>query len=444
MKISSMNRPALFAFFIFLLLLLGFRFFFFFQNQKEYHDEEQISFEATLLSQPQIFSSYQGVSANLAGGQKIFITASRYPELNYGQKIRVSGKIKTRTGNSTSSLLIKNKPILTMFFPKIEILKSESGLAMVSFIRQKVILGFEQTLPPIFSSLLLGIVFGIKEAMPKDFTNQLRISGVLHVIAASGMNVTMVGAFLSSIFVFFLRRQIALLFTILGILFYAVFAGLEPSIIRASIMGILVFSSQIIGRQNLAAYGLFLAGFLMLFLLPPLIFDVGFQLSFLATFGLLFIKPLLEQQGKIKKVLQKSVIGEDMATTLVAQVSTLPILLLNFGAYSIWSIVVNTLVLWTVPILMILGGIGAIFGLIFAPLGQIFLYLSLPFLIYFQKIVSFFAGLGGVVTLNNFPWQFVLGYYLMLVSLILFWNKKVEKSRKTQISHLTNIRGRVK
>src|SRR6266852_3979746 len=100
----------------------------------------------------------------------------------------------------------------------------------------------------------------------------LRTSGVFHVIAASGMNVTLVGGFLTSLFTLFLRRQIALLLSILGILFYALLAGFEPSIIRASIMGILVLSSQIFGRQAWPTYALLLTGYIMLLFDPSLIF----------------------------------------------------------------------------------------------------------------------------------------------------------------------------
>src|SRR3989344_9386531 len=129
--------------------------------------------------------------------------------------------------------------------------------------RGKFIDLFNRVLPINYSSLLLGITFGIKEKMTDNFLNNLRITGVMHVIAASGMNVTLFGGFITAVFSFFLKRQLALLLSIFGILFYVVLAGFEPSIIRAAIMGILVFSAQILGRQRLSSYGLILAGYLM-------------------------------------------------------------------------------------------------------------------------------------------------------------------------------------
>lgn len=374
-----------------LLLILALRFFFFYQNQPQYTDGQEIIFETTLLSEPRVVGRYQHLSAKLASGERIFITIPQFPEFHYSDTIRISGMVKVLTSNGQERLL--------MSFPKVE--KIQKGhnfvLAVSSWFRQKVIHLFSSGLPPTSASLLLGIVFGIKENMPKEFSDSLRTSGVMHVVAASGMNVTMVAGFLSSFFAFFLRRQIALLAAIAGIMFYALLAGLEPSIMRASIMGILVFLSQALGRQSLSLFFLTIAGFFMLFFSPPTLFDIGFQLSFAATLGLLYLKPF--------------------PTTIAAQIATLPILLSNFGSYSLWSILVNGLILWTIPILMTVGGIGSLVGIVSEPLAQLILYLSLPLLIYFEKIVTFFGQSGGMLSLT-IPWQLGAAYYLFLLAIL--------------------------
>lgn len=375
-------------------------------------------FVTTLLSEPQIIGSTQRFYID-----GILIVAPTFPEYHYGDKISIFGAIKAKNrqviSNSKSKLLTNDKLILTMYFPKIEAVKNEQNLllAVTSFIRQKVISLFEKTLPPTSSSLFLGIVFGIKQNLPKTIALDLRTSGVLHVVAASGMNVAMVGGFLSAICALIFRRQIALIISISGILFYALLAGGEPSIIRASIMGILVFSAQILGRQTLSLYGLLLAGFVMIFINPKLIFDVGFQLSFMATLGLLYLRPILQGIDWNKRF-HTFLIGEDLTTTISAQAATLPILLANFGSYSLWSMVVNSLVLWSVPVLMVLGGLAAMTGMIFEPLGRLFLYLGYPFLLYFQYMVSLFAGFGGIVMINDFPWPIIIGYYLVLGAIV--------------------------
>ncbi len=414
-----MSKSAFITILVFLLLLFSVRFYLFYRNQPQRYNGEYLSFETRIMSAPQFFSNQQRISANLDTGERILVTVPMYPQFGYGDSVRISGKLQAR-------VLENKKPMLTMYFPKIEASKNDKNLllAVTGFVRQKVTLFFEKNLPPISASLLLGIVFGIKENMPKDFTNDLRISGVLHVVAASGMNVTMVGGFLSSIFSFFLKRQYALILSILGICFYALLAGLEPSIIRASIMGILAFLAQILGRQRLAAYSLFIAAYIMLFVSPSTLSDVGFQLSFMATLGLIIIRPIFDRNKKLKSLLNKSLVGEDVLTTVCAQASTLPILLADFGSYSFISVFINGLVLWTVPVLMTLGGIGGLLGIIFEPLGAIFLYSSLPLLLYFQKVVSVFAQVFGTFTFTSFSWQFTIGYYLLLTSLVIFLLQK--------------------
>ncbi len=127
---------------------------------------------------------------------------------------------------------------------------------------------------------------------------------------------------------------------------------------------------------------------------------------------------------KIKKVIEKSIIGEDLVTTTTAQLFTLPILLVNFGSYSLVSVLVNGLVLWTVPILMAIGGLASILGLIIEPIGRAFSYLSLPFLLYFEKTVELFSSLGGQFELKNLPVLIIFGYYCLLISIILFFRRK--------------------
>lgn len=391
--------------------ILGLRFLFFYGGRQAYKDGQFVTFSTTLFSVPQDIGNQEFFTANLPNGEKVFIKTNN-TSFNFGDNLIISGNLK-------SQLLNKNVNSWSMNTQQIK--ASSNSLIIFANIRNKISALFSQVLPGSLSSLLLGIVFGIKGPMSQSFQDELKNVGVLHVISASGMNVVMVSAFLSSIFSFFFKRQVALGFSILGIFLYAILAGLGPSIIRASIMGGLVFVSQILGRQAWASWGLFLSAFLMLFISPQLISDVSFQLSFAATAGLLFIAPIFDREG-VKNFLDRSLIGDDVLITLCAQMATLPILLSTFGTYSLWSVVVNALVLWTIPPLMILGGIGAILGLIFAPAGQLLIYLTLPILLYFEKVVSIF-GSGGVMQINNVPWQLIFGYYLMLFAILRFIQK---------------------
>ena len=305
-------------------------------------------------------------------------------------------------------MLNNNVVLLAINSPQIKAVVHSPNLllAVAKFIRQKSINLYASTLSPEYSSLLLGIVLGIKANFSKSFLTDLQSTGVMHVIAASGMNVTMTGSFFLSIFTIFLHRKLATILSLAVILIYMVLSGLQASILRAGIMIIFAFGAQLFGRQYLGAYGLFLAGSFMLIQNPLFLWDVGFQLSMLATLGILTIKPLLKWGD----------LFEDLTTTLAAQVATLPILLTNFGTYGIFSILVNALVLWTIPMLMVLGGVGLLLGFVIEPLGKVFLIISVPLLWYFERVVEFFGGLGLNLQVSTLPIEISLGYYLLVIS----------------------------
>lgn len=403
-----------------LLIVLSIRFYLYSQNQIPYHDNEKIEFTTTLLSEPAITIFNQKISLETQRGS-LQIILSKYPEYHYGDSIKITGSIISKASTQKGRVLSKKKIVPTVYYPHITLVKNDTILLkLASSFRQNVILLFQKNISSSHSALLLGIVFGIKEPMDKSFTDSLRIAGVFHVIAASGMNVTMVSAFLGLFFSLFLHRKIALFVTILLILFYAIVSGLQASILRASIMGILVLAAQILGRQTFPVFGLCIAGYGMLLVNPSTLFDVGFQLSFASSFGLLFILPQFRRSNRISTLMTKSIVGEDLASTLSAQIATLPILLSTFGSYSPFSIIANTLVLWTVPILMIFGGLAAVIGILFEPIGRMLLYFCLPFLWYFEFIISWFGKHVGAFSFTSISWQMSVGYYLIVGSIILF------------------------
>ena len=386
------------------------RLFIFYSQKTEYKDGQGLSFTATLTADPTFSGNYQNFSVDLPTGELVFIQTTGYPEYAYGDIMRISGSLKIK-------LLNKNS-ILTLSFPKISLVKNSASsfLAVINVARQKIITSFQTVLPKDPSALLLGIVFGIKENFSKTFLQDLKIVGVMHVIAASGMNVTMVSGFFFFLFSLIFKRRTAIFLSILGMVFYDFLAGFQASIIRASIMAGLAFSSQILGRQRDGLYALFLTAFVMLFWQPNFLTDIGFQLSFASTLGIMVIPNFLKKW--------ENAISGDLFTTFSAQIASLPLLLGSFGTYSVWSIPVNFLVLWTVPVLMILGGFAAVISFVFPPLAALLLYLCLPFLVYFQAIAGFFANLKGSINIQSLPWQITVGYYLFLVSILVLLFKK--------------------
>jgi competence protein ComEC len=156
-----------------------------------------------------------------------------------------------------------------------------------------------------------------------------------------------------------------------------------------------------------------MTGYVMVLLSPKLIYSLSFQLSFASTLGLILIQPIFKK-SKIK-VLRL----EGLSSTLACQVATLPIVLANFGEYNLISILVNFLILWTVPIILQLG-LGVAFLSLFLKLpAQLLAYLIYPPLKYFVMVVKIFSNLKMFqFWLPRFGFWAGVGYYLILIWLV--------------------------
>jgi competence protein ComEC len=184
-------------------------------------------------------------------------------------------------------------------------------------------------------------------------------------------------------------------------------------------MGVLALSAGLAGRQNTSLFALFLAATVMVLFDPSIISSISFMLSFSATLGIILLDPLL------KLVLKKSYF-EDFRTTLSAQIATTPILLFFFGTYSLISIPANFLVLWTVPPLMALGFVSALFSILSPLFGGFFAVLSMPLLAYFLAITDFLSRFDIGFELKELPWALIAGYYLILLAAIIRLHKSVK------------------
>lgn len=400
-----MRRFCFISIFLFLIFLL--RLFLFPEPKFDYLPGQKITLVTTLTSEPKVFGQTQRFET-----QGLMVVARRYPQYHYGEKLKISGSLREEVSNQKRKVLD---------FPQIEILSEKGGnwlMVKISQLRQNLVATYQSFLPGPSSALLSGIVLGSKHNLPPDFYEALKMSGTLHVVVASGMNVTLVAGFLTGLFGYFLKRQWATIASLGGVVFYTALAGFEPPIVRASIMSGLALTAQGFGRQNWGVLSLFLAGYIMLLIKPSLISDLGFQLSFLATAGLLLVKPALSKLERLP------LLGESFTTTLAAQLAVLPLLLGTFGQYSLLSLLTNTLVLWTIPWIMGFGAVVGVAGLIFPALGQILAFLLYPFLFYFEIIVGFLGKLGWFsLKSGKFSWSLAFGYWLILAA-ILWWGER--------------------
>ena len=299
---------------------------------------KEIEVRGQISSEPII----QGMSQKFKVG-RIKVRTKSYPRWHYGDKVKLTGKLEEKTVNQWYSQFSLN-------YPEVEVLEigdNKGWKKRLMGLREKIEEIYSRILPEPEASLLAGIVLGAKRDFGKSFWQKLQKTGTLHIVVASGYNVTVVIGTIISYLAGLVKRRTAVLIGIVAVIGYTLMAGAEAAIVRAAIMGSLAYFGQILGRKADGVRLLILAGGVMLIYDPLLLWDVGWQLSILATAGLLVISPLL---GRVFNKLW--VIGKDMSETISAQIAVWPILVITFGNLSVFAVLVNSLILWMVPIIM--------------------------------------------------------------------------------------------
>lgn len=352
-----------YGFWLILIIICALRIYLYFENQIHYPNNTKLRITSRVTSEPIRYTNSQYISLK---GFKVYLP--HYPEVYYGDKVVVEGKVQDRQ------------------LKEAKLIRLEEATGFFYNLRKNLNNFYYLSLPQPHSALVAGVTLGSKGSIPTDFWKSLKKSGTTHVVVASGMNVTLVSQFLISFLSLILARRRAIPFAIAGILIYALLSGFDAPIIRASIMGSLVFIAQELGRLSFSLRTLFLTIFVMLFIKPDWITDVGFQLSFVATLSLILFEP------KLDKWFQKlpSLIRKDFSTSLAAQIGVAPILFVTFGQFNVLSPIVNIAVLWTIVPMTVIGMVGGLAGLIYQPVGRIVLLLTYPLTSWFIFIVSRF------------------------------------------------------
>jgi competence protein ComEC len=264
----------------------------------------------------------------------------------------------------------------------------------------------QSVLPEPHAGLLSGILFGTKMSIDPLLKQALVTTGTLHIIALSGMNITILTNIVTLSLLWIFSRRIATFATISVIIGFIFFVGPSASIIRAALMGGITLIGILFGKNAWALWSWGVAVVLMLVAKPVWITDLSFQLSVLASLGMILFGNQTKENRKWKVGVEDreskmdkrfnlfsiihplyDIILNDLRTTLAAQTLTIPLLLFTFGRLSFISPLTNVLIVWTLPIITVLGFFVAICGFFFLPLGQLFAWISWIFLEYIIQII---------------------------------------------------------
>jgi competence protein ComEC len=249
----------------------------------------------------------------------------------------------------------------------------------------------QRIIPDPESSLLGGILLGVKQSLGDDLEQAFIDTGTIHIVVLSGYNVTIVSEAIVKLFQSIFSERLALVFGSLGIGMFALVTGLGTTTVRASIMGLLGLLARVTGRTYDIVRALFLAGFGMVMYNPmTLAFDVSFQLSFIATLGLIMITPIVESWRLVRYIPTWIGLRSIVASTLATQIAVLPYMLYKIGTVSIVSPLANLLVLPVIPLTMGISFGAGLLEMIASFGGQPFSWFSFLLLHYVLILILYF------------------------------------------------------
>ncbi|MCC6146514.1 MAG: ComEC/Rec2 family competence protein [Anaerolineaceae bacterium] len=363
----------------------------------------------------------------------------------YGDRLELTGKLTDPfEGESFSyrDYLARQGVYSVITFPRIRRLEQGAGNFLLSGIyafRGQAYRVLNQLFPQPEAALLSGILLGMEDDLPPALARAFRDTGTTHIIAISGFNIAILAALFSSLAGRVIRsRWLALLAAVLGITFYTVLVGAGASVVRAAIMGSISLLGRQIGRRNAGLHALSLTAACMCVFNPNLLWDVGFQLSFSATLGLVWFGAPLESMARdwLKARFSPGAarrltgpLSEYFLFTLAAQVTTLPVLLYHFQRLSLSSFFANPLVLPPQPFVMTVGGASVLAGMVLFPLGKALSFLVWPLLAYTIKVTEALAKIHSgalVVGQATALWAAVyfLAMFLLSRNLSRLWQKR--------------------
>lgn len=219
------------------------------------------------------------------------------------------------------------------------------------------------------ASFEAGLLTGSRKGIPDELLEAFNITGLTHIIAISGYNISLIIILISSLFKR-ASRKIKVPFIIVFIVLFTIFVGASAAVVRASIMGIISVMALWFGRQSQVINALLISALVMVLWNPvTLLYDVGFQLSFLATLGLILVGNNI--MSFVKFLPDGFGIREAFAMTLSAQIFALPIILMSFGRFSLISPVANVLIVPLIPLAMLFGFVAVVVSTISFDIGFI-------------------------------------------------------------------------
>ena len=292
------------------------------------------------------------------------LQAPRETDVRYGDQLQIFGAPTTPPENADFSYkdyLARQGIHSLVRYSRVTVLARDQGnpfFAALYAFRERALAAIYAILPDPSASLLAGILLGVDAGIPRDVSDAFSATNTAHIIAISGFNIAIVAGILSKLTQRVVGARRATLIVIAGLATYTLLVGAGASVVRAAIMGSLSVLALHYHRQNDALNALAVSALLMTAWNPFTLFDLGFQLSFLATLGLiLYVTPLSNRfESALARIVPgeraKQIVGalnDSFIVTLAAQITSTPLIVFAFHRLSLVGLLTNFIVLPVQP-----------------------------------------------------------------------------------------------
>src|SRR5260221_6319008 len=415
-----------------------------FYNDRDY----DLLITGTLVEPPDYRDAYTNLRVNVqkvdTGDSElpvhglILVRVTNNQTFHYGDVLRFRGKLKTPPTNedfSYQDYLAAQNIYSYVTNAEVTVLPEKGGNSIVAALyafKDKSLENIYRMFPDPESSLLAGILLGVDSGLTNELQQAFKNTGTAHIIAISGFNISIIAGIFFAFFSRFFGDRRGALVAIIGIILYTFIVGASAAVVRAAIMGILALLAKQVGRRQVALNTLLVVAALMCIWNPLYVWDVGFQLSFFATLGLiLYATPFSEFANRIivkyfpASAAEKfaELFSEFVLLTFAAQLTTIPIMAYQFQRISLVSFIANPFILPPQPAVMILGGLAVLLSHVWFLAGQVVAWVAWPFVVYTICMGELFDRVPhGALFLGNFSIWFVILFYAALFTVTLGWS----------------------
>lgn len=390
-------------------------------------DGNSVSLSGMIVDSPEVKENNQKITVEVGDKKKvkILLTTDFSEKYKYGDIINFYGKLKkpenftTDTGKEFDyvNYLKKDSILYVMNYPKVEISSRDNGSKIKSvlfYVKDKFLEKINLSIGSPESLLMGGLILGEKSAFSDDLRQNFVNTGTIHIVALSGYNVTIVAEWIMKVFAF-LPRHLGIGIGIFAILLFIIMTGASSTAVRAGVMATLALIARATGRNYDIARAMTLALFVMVLLNPyVLVFDVSFQLSFLATFAVIFVSPRVEKY--FTWMTKKFQLRDIVTVTFATYIFVLPFILYEMGNLSLVALPANILILPFIPFTMLLGFITSFLGFIWYGFAVPAGFLSYLFLHYELSVINFLGSMPfASYAIPNFPLIIVVAFYAYFI-----------------------------